>query len=85
MPAVRLYRLLLLGIALAAAATLADAADDTQNANAQPAATVADFLILAIKPEGDDKDYKLVELGDTKVDANALASVVKSRSRAFWT
>lgn len=46
--------------------------------NAQEAGLLADFLILAVKPEGDDKDYKLVEIGDTKVDAGLLGMVINT-------
>jgi hypothetical protein len=46
--------------------------------SAQEAGLLADFLILAIKPEGDDKDYKLVEIGDTKVNAGLLGVVINT-------
>ncbi len=46
--------------------------------NAQEAGLLADFLILAVKPEGDDRDYKLVEIGDTKIDAGLLGVVINT-------
>lgn len=46
--------------------------------NAHEAALLTDFLILAIKPEGDDKDYKLVEVGNAKVDAGLLGVVINT-------
>jgi hypothetical protein len=46
--------------------------------NAQEADLLADFLILAVKPEGDDKNYRLVEIGDTKVDVGLLGVVLNA-------
>jgi hypothetical protein len=46
--------------------------------SAQEAELLADFLILAVKPEGDDRDYKLIEIGDTKINAGLLGVVVNA-------
>lgn len=71
-------------LTIAAAACLGVAAspilraEDGDGLNAQEADLLADFLILAVKPEGDDKNYKLVEIGDTKVDAGLLGVVLNA-------
>ncbi len=53
-----------------AAPSLARAAEDNT--------TASDFLVLAIKPEGDVKDYRLVPVGETSVDPVQYRDVVKS-------
>ena len=50
--------------------------DDGLSANEERLLT--DFLILAVKPDGDDKDYKLVEIGKTKIDAGLLGVVINT-------
>lgn len=52
--------------------------DDSDGISAREAERLADFLILAVKPEGDDRDYKLVEIGDTKINAGLLGVVVNT-------
>src|SRR5262249_14919660 len=51
---------------------------DGNGISAQEAGILADFLILAVKPEGDDRDYKLVEIGNTKINAGLLGVVVNT-------
>lgn len=47
------------------------------------ASHLADFSILAVKPEGDEKDYSLVPVGEGKVDVAQLKSVLKSLPDGF--
>jgi hypothetical protein len=61
--------------AVFAAITLARAADE-----AQP----ADFLILAVKPEGDLKDYRLIPVGEASVDPVQYRDVVASLPRSLF-
>jgi hypothetical protein len=70
-------RICLTAIALAAAlaGSMARANQDENGTPAREAEALADFLILAVKPEGDENGYSLVEIGDTKVD-NALVGLV---------
>jgi len=64
--------------ALGVSAAIACGGGGGSGLKAHEAALLTDFLILAIKPEGDDKDYKLVEVGDTKVDAGLLGVVINT-------
>jgi hypothetical protein len=52
--------------------------EDSDGMSAREAGLLADFLILAVKPEGDERDYKLVEIGDTKIDAGLLGVVINT-------
>jgi len=52
--------------------------NDSDGISAREAELLADFLILAVKPEGDERDYKLVEIGDTKINAGLLGVVVNT-------
>lgn len=52
--------------------------NDGDGISAREAELLTDFLILAVKPEGDERDYKLVEIGDTKIDAGLLGVVVNA-------
>lgn len=61
-----------------AAVVPASGNNDSDDVNAREAERLADFLILAVKPEGDARDYKMVEIGDTKIDASLLGVVVKT-------
>ena len=55
-----------------------DAVTPTSDAN-----HLTDFSVLAVKPEGDEKDYSLVPVGEAKVDAAQLKSVLKSLPDGF--
>lgn len=83
MPAKRLWYFLILSFAALLAATPQADAQDTQDAKPADAATLVDFQILAIAPVGDETDYKLVPVGETKIDPAQLATVAKARSRGF--
>lgn len=77
MPTLRLWVL----ISLALAALSAEHVARAQTIEARPpvatteADELADFLVLAIKPEG-EKGYQLIEIGDTKIDADRLRAAV---------
>lgn len=76
-PTLRLWVL----IFAALAALPAEHAARAQTVEARTPATeteadrLADFLVLAIKPEG-EKAYQLIEIGDTKIDADRLRAAV---------
>ncbi|MFM9863244.1 MAG: hypothetical protein ACKVRO_06520 [Micropepsaceae bacterium] len=59
-----------------AALSMARAADN--------AAQGSDFLVLAIKPEGDVKDYRMVPIGEGTVDPVQYRDVVKSLPRSLF-
>ncbi len=62
--------------AVLAAMTLARAQED----DTQP----ADFLILAVKPEGELKDYRMVPIGEASVDPVQYRDVVASLPRSLF-
>lgn len=62
--------------AVLSALSLAYAADDT--------AQGSDFLVLAIKPEGDVKDYRMVPVGEQAVDHVQYRDVVNSMPRSLF-
>ncbi|MCE9524170.1 MAG: hypothetical protein K8S25_17260 [Alphaproteobacteria bacterium] len=64
-------------------ATTAGAQDGDGRPSAREEQLLTDFLILAVKPEGDDQDYKLVEIGKAKLDAATLDTVIKKKPRDF--
>jgi hypothetical protein len=76
-PTLRLW--VLISVALAALTAEHVARAQTTEARTPIAATeadqLADFLVLAIKPEG-EKNYQLIEIGDTKIDADRLRAAV---------
>jgi hypothetical protein len=79
MAALRLWYLLGIAALLALIAVVPARGDnDSEGMNARDAEMLADFLILAVKPEGDERDYKLVEIGDTKINAGLLGVVVNT-------
>src|SRR5690348_7058023 len=58
------------------AVALAHAADESTPA--------ADFLVLAIKPEGDLKDYRMIPIGEEAIDPVQYRDVVKSMPRSLF-
>ncbi len=62
--------------AVLAAMTLARAQED----DTQP----ADFLILAVKPEGELKDYRMVPIGEASIDPVQYRDVVASLPRSLF-
>ncbi|NOT42788.1 MAG: hypothetical protein HOP13_20100 [Alphaproteobacteria bacterium] len=50
----------------------------------EEAAPAADFLVLAIKPEGDLKDYRMVPVGEAAIDPVQYRGVVKSLPRSLF-
>jgi hypothetical protein len=79
MAALRLCYMLGIAAFLALIAVVpAYGSDDSDGMSAREAELLADFLILAVKPEGDERDYKLVEIGDTKINAGLLGVVVNT-------
>lgn len=76
MAATRLWVLIASAVlALVAALSLARAAGES---------APGDFLVLAIKPEGDLKDYRMVPIGETAVDPVQYRDVVKSLPRSLF-
>jgi hypothetical protein len=67
-----------LAACLALAAMPARGNNDNDGLSAREAELLADFLILAIQPEGEEKDYKLVEIGDKKINAGLLGVVINA-------
>jgi len=79
MAALRLWYFLGIAALLALIAVVPAYGDnDSEGMNTRDAEMLADFLILAVKPEGDERDYKLVEIGDTKINAGLLGVVVNT-------
>ena len=79
MAAMRLSYLLGIAAFLALIAVVPASGDDeSEGMSARDAELLADFLILAVKPEGDERDYKLVEIGDTKINAGLLGVVINT-------
>ncbi|MDZ4866028.1 MAG: PAN domain-containing protein [Alphaproteobacteria bacterium] len=79
MAALRLWYLACIAALLALIAVVpAHGDNDSEGMNARDAEMLADFLILAVKPEGDERDYKLVEIGDTKINAGLLGVAVNT-------
>ena len=79
MAALRLCYMLGIAALLALIAVVpAHGNNDSDGMSARDAELLADFLILAVKPEGDERDYKLVEIGDTKINAGLLGVVVNA-------
>lgn len=62
--------------AVLAALSFAHAADEESPA--------ADFLVLAIKPEGELKDYRMVPIGEEAIDPVQYRDVVKSLPRSLF-
>lgn len=67
-----------------AALFLSVVASSAQSTDEQPRAELVDFLIFAIQPAGDDASYKLVEVGDSKVDDARFGAALKSLPFDFW-
>ncbi len=59
-----------------AALTFAHAADEP--------ASATDFLVLAIKPEGELKDYRMIPIGEQTVDPQQYRDVVTSLPRSLF-
>jgi hypothetical protein len=79
MAALRLWYMLGIAVFLALIAVVPASGDDeSEGVSARDAELLADFLILAVKPEGDERDYKLVEIGDTKINAGLLGVVINT-------
>lgn len=69
---------------LAAVAVLpASGNDDSDAAREAQANALTDFLILAIKPQADERDYELVDVGNGKVDPEVLGAIAKALPRGF--
>jgi hypothetical protein len=58
--------------------------NDKKGMSATQQRLLTDFLILAVKPEGDDRDYRMVEVGEAKVDAGLLGVVVNALPFDFF-
>lgn len=81
MPYERLWCLTVIAFAAFSAQLIARAQSVEERA-ATPkdqAAETVDFLILAVKPEG-DKDYTLVQVGDSKIDVSRLTAMAPKTS-----
>lgn len=76
--AVRRLSLVVVALLLSVVASFAQSTDE------QPRAELVDFLIFAIQPAGDDAGYKLVEVGDEKIDDARLGAALKSLPFDFW-
>lgn len=63
-------------LALAAALSFAQAAGES--------APASDFLVLAIKPEGEVKDYRMIPVGESSVDPARYRDVVESLPRSLF-
>lgn len=84
MAAMRLWYLACIAAFLALVAVAPASGDDESDGmRARDAELLADFMILAVKPEGDERDYKLVEIGDTKINAGLLGVVINTLPSDF--
>ena len=63
---------------LGSAPAIANCSGGGRGLSATEERLLTDFLILAVKPEGDDKDYKLIEVGKTKIDAGLLGVAINA-------
>jgi len=63
-------------LAIAAALSLARAAGESVPAT--------DFLVLAVKPEGEVKDYRMIPVGESSVDSARYREVVESLPRSLF-
>ncbi len=62
-------------------------ADDVQKNNGvhvDKERLLTDFVILAIQPDGDERDYRMVEVGKTKIDAGPMGVVVNALPFDFF-
>lgn len=81
MPYKRLWCLPVIAFAAFSAQLMARAQSVEERAAApkDQAAETVDFLILAVKPEG-EKDYTLVQVGDSKIDVSRLTAMAPKTS-----
>ena len=71
----RLWCGVLVGAVVLAAGLLPASGQDAVTSTTD---ALTDFAFFAVKPEGDEKDYKLVPVGETKLDGAELKAVIKS-------